>query len=237
MSTKVRVRLIVLAALAAFALLLGVLPLSRFDGSPWWVVILWLSALGSCALISSHVRRSDTLIAWAVAAPLAVLAEGSAYLPMAGLIVAAFSFGAASLLGVPMFVPEIIVSELDVERLQRLLDTLPPRAREAAQALEAELARAQVVAPAAIPRDVVTMNSRVRFEELESGKEGEASLVYPHDSDISNGSISVLAPVGMALLGLRAGQSIDWPMPTGRCKRIRVREVTYQPEAAGHFDR
>jgi regulator of nucleoside diphosphate kinase len=229
--------LIVLGALAAFALLIGVLPLSRLDRSPWWIVALWLSALGVSAVVSSHVRRSDALIAWSLAAPLALLAEGSAYVPMAGLIVAAFSFGAASLLGVPMFVPEIIVTDLDVERLQRLLDTLPPRAREAAQALETELARAQVVAPTAVPKDVVTMNSRVRFEELESGKLGEASLVYPHDSDINNGSISVLAPVGMALLGLRAGQSIDWPMPTGRCKRIRVREVTYQPEAAGDFDR
>jgi regulator of nucleoside diphosphate kinase len=236
MRIQLKALLVVLSAAAAFGALLWAIPLSRSSAHPLWLLTLWLSALGLCVLLTaSSARRNDALVAWALAAPLALLAEGSAQLPISILVVAGFLIGAANLLGVPMYVPELIVTDLDVERLQRLLDALPPRRREAARGLEAELARAQVVASTAIPRDVVTMNSRVVFEEIETGKSAEAVLVYPHDSDGNGYSISVLAPVGTALLGLRAGQCIDWPMPTGRCKRIRVRDVKYQPEAAGDF--
>lgn len=131
-----------------------------------------------------------------------------------------------------MSLPEIIVTEQDVERLVRLLDVLPATQAALASALEQELERACVVSPEAVPSDVVTMNSRVVFED-ESGKRSEVVLGYPHHA---NGStISVLAPIGMALLGLRPGQSIEWRMPTGRSRRIRVLEVLYQPEAAGDF--
>jgi regulator of nucleoside diphosphate kinase len=131
--------------------------------------------------------------------------------------------------------PKIIVTTQDVERLHSLLDTLPDGKRGAAQRLEAELARAEVVDPTHMPPDVVTMNSRVIYEDVESGEPREAVLVYPHDADAATGRVSVLAPIGSALLGLCAGQIIEWPLPGGRSKRLRVVRIPYQPEAAGDF--
>jgi regulator of nucleoside diphosphate kinase len=131
--------------------------------------------------------------------------------------------------------PKITVTTQDAERLHSLLDTLPDEKRYAAQHLEAELARAEVVAPTKMPPDVVTMNSRVIYEDVESGGPREAVLVYPHDADATNGRVSVLAPIGSALLGLCAGQVIEWPLPSGRSKRLRVVHIRYQPEAAGDF--
>jgi regulator of nucleoside diphosphate kinase len=133
-----------------------------------------------------------------------------------------------------MQLPEIIITEQDSDRLARLLDVLSPAQRAASGALEGELARAEVVASAELPRDVVSMNSRVVFEDVETGRRSSALLVYPHDVARSNGgAISVLAPVGSALLGLRAGQSIDWPMPSGKVKRYLVLEVVREPETTG----
>jgi regulator of nucleoside diphosphate kinase len=131
-----------------------------------------------------------------------------------------------------MQLPQIILSEQDSDRLTRLLDILPHAQRESIGALEDELARAQVVDSAEVPRDVVTMNSRVAFEDMETGKRSEAVLVYPHDVAKFNGggAISVLAPVGSALLGLRAGQSIEWRLPSGKLKRYVVLEVVHQPD-------
>ena len=81
------------------------------------------------------------------------------------------------------------------------------------------------------------MNSRVRFGDADTGEEFEASLVYPADANVDQWRISVLAPIGAALLGLSIGQFIDWPMPGGAVKRLRVISVLYQPEAAGEFHR
>lgn len=203
---------------------------------PRWVVLLWCTSLAACALLlTQRTRAARALAAWTCVLPLATLAVGAPELSLYALTAAAFLIGAASLLGVRMYVPEIIVTDQDVERLSRLLDVLPPAQRAASSSLEAELARAKIVPPHAVPPDVVTMNSRVIFEDEDSGKRAEAVLGYPHSSDVNGGVISVLAPVGTALLGLRAGQRIDWPLPTGRCKRIRVVKVLYQPEAAGDF--
>jgi regulator of nucleoside diphosphate kinase len=247
MNTDAKRVVVVACAAASFAALLSALPLAEQGASPLWVITLWCSALLACALLSTGTSLFSSLArrpahfdrgayaAWACAAPLALLADGAAQLPISILIVAAFFVGAASILGAPMYVPEIIVTKLDVERITRLLDVLPPTQHSTAHAIEVELARASVVASTAVPRDVVTMNSRVVFEHEEGGKQVEAVLVYPHDSDSSGTTISILAPVGTALLGLREGQCIDWRMPTGRCKRIRVLNVVYQPEAAGDF--
>jgi regulator of nucleoside diphosphate kinase len=198
-----------------------------------WLVTLWCTSLACHALLlTKWTRIARAFAAWTFVLPLATLASGSAQIAMSALCLISFLVGAASLLGVPMYFPEIIVTELDVERLSRLLDVLPPAQRTAASGLETELARARVVPSKAVPPDVVTMNSRLLFED-DSGKRGEVVLGYPHHA--SESTISVLAPVGTALLGLRRGQSIDWRMPTGRCKRIRVLDVLYQPEAAGDF--
>lgn len=133
-----------------------------------------------------------------------------------------------------MALPQIIITEQNSDRLTRLLANFSYAQRAAVGALERELSRAEVVDAAEVPRDVVTMNSRVVFEDLETGRRSEALLVYPHDvARFQGGAISVLAPVGSALLGLRAGQSIEWRMPSGKLKRYLVREVVYQPETAG----
>ena len=97
--------------------------------------------------------------------------------------------------------------------------------------LYSELERADVVASQDVPSDVVTMNSRVVFEDLMDGRTTEVTIVFPHEADVARGKISVLAPVGTALLGLAQGDSILWPFPDGSSRCLHVVEVTFQPEA------
>jgi regulator of nucleoside diphosphate kinase len=125
--------------------------------------------------------------------------------------------------------PQIYLTQDDMDRLLALVDAYPGQRFEK---LEAELLRAHVVPREKIPADVVTMNSRVVFEN-ESGERREVTLVYPGSADIDAGKISVLVPIGTALLGLRVGQSIDWEGPGGAKQRYRIAAVPYQPEAAG----
>ena len=128
--------------------------------------------------------------------------------------------------------PPIVITQLDNTRLRRLLSSPAVRDTDAADALEEELDRAEVVEPTALPTDVVSMNSTVHLQECRSGREFELTLVYPEDAGEA-GRISVLAPIGSALLGLSVGSEIDWPLPDGRVARIRVLGLRYQPEAAG----
>ncbi|KAA3629765.1 MAG: nucleoside diphosphate kinase regulator [Proteobacteria bacterium] len=132
--------------------------------------------------------------------------------------------------------PGIILTSQDLNRLETLLDALPTDAFPGKVELRAELDRAEVVEPQDIPPDVVTMNSRVRFA-LESGEEFSLTLVYPKDMDGSADRISIIAPVGSALLGLSAGEHIEWPRPGGGILKVRLVEVVYQPERAGDFHR
>jgi regulator of nucleoside diphosphate kinase len=127
----------------------------------------------------------------------------------------------------------ILVTETDLERLERLIALQRRRESSACDALDEELARAEVVPSREIPPEVVTMNSRARFVDEDRGEEMEVTLVYPPDADATQGRVSVLAPVGAALLGLTVGQSIEWPLPHGGTRRMRVSAVVYQPEAAG----
>jgi regulator of nucleoside diphosphate kinase len=133
--------------------------------------------------------------------------------------------------------PSIIISSLDLERLETLLDSLPDGAFPGKAELEAELARAEIVEPKDMPSTVVTMNSRVRFKVASSSEEFTLSLVYPKDVDASSEKISVLAPVGSALLGLSQGDEIEWPAPGGSMLNVRIEEVIYQPERAGEYHR
>lgn len=133
--------------------------------------------------------------------------------------------------------PVITVSSLDLERLERLLDGLKGDAATQAEGLRAELDRAEIVEPAAVPPTVVTMNSRVRFSIAGSSEQFSQTLVYPKDADGSGDRISVLAPIGSALLGLSVGDSIDWPRPGGGVSRVRIEEVLYQPEREGELHR
>jgi regulator of nucleoside diphosphate kinase len=130
--------------------------------------------------------------------------------------------------------PPIYLTQDDLDRLTDLLEAYAAGAGgRRFELLEGELVRAKVVPSDQIPGDVVTMNSRVVFEDEQSGERREVTLVYPRDADIDAGKISILVPVGSALLGLRVGQSIDWALPGGQKRRYRVIAVPYQPEAEG----
>lgn len=133
--------------------------------------------------------------------------------------------------------PPITVSSRDLARLEAMLEAPALRQLPAAIALGEELARANVVEPADMPGDVVSMNSRVTCLDENTGETHELTLVYPQDADADAGKVSVLAPVGSALLGLSTGQHIDWAMSGSRSLRLKVTAIRYQPEAAGDFDR
>jgi regulator of nucleoside diphosphate kinase len=133
--------------------------------------------------------------------------------------------------------PNIIISETDAKRLEALLESLPLDAFPGRAALEEELDRADIVDSRELPPDVVTMNSRIRFKVASSDEEFALTLVYPKDVDESGGTISVLAPVGSALLGLSQGDEIEWPRPGGGALRVKLEEILYQPERAGEFHR
>ena len=134
-----------------------------------------------------------------------------------------------------MSASSIIITQLDLQRLERLLAGLQD-VTPGVEALEHELARAKVVAHNKVPAGVVTMNSRVFCRDEGSGKEYHLTLVYPQDAGPS-GTVSILAPVGSALLGLSVGDELGWPVPGGGNMTVRVAEVMYQPERAGDLHR
>jgi regulator of nucleoside diphosphate kinase len=128
---------------------------------------------------------------------------------------------------------KLIITDVDLARLQPVID----QHAEAGAQLEDELTRAQIVAQAAVPRDVVTMNSTVVYEDSATGTRRTVTVVFPRDADPASGRISILAPIGTALLGMSAGQSLTWRLPNRRTTTVRVLDVTYQPEAAGDLNR
>ena len=132
--------------------------------------------------------------------------------------------------------PPITMSSLDEARLERLLESDAYRQLPGVDALLSEMERANVVRPVDMPPDVVTMNSTIRFVDDSNGAEFEYTLVYPADAGKPD-TISVLAPVGSALLGLSVGQSIAWRVPGGRELDLRVLAVVRQPEAMGEYHR
>ncbi|MNT25854.1 Regulator of nucleoside diphosphate kinase [compost metagenome] len=133
--------------------------------------------------------------------------------------------------------PSIIVTRLDVQRLERLIDSLDEKTQDSpgVLALQAELDRAEQVGHEEVPAGVVTMNSRVHCREEASGKDYHLTLVYPKDANADEGKISILAPVGSALLGLKVGQHIDWPAPGGKTLKLTLLEVESQPANGGAF--
>ena len=120
--------------------------------------------------------------------------------------------------------PALVVTTTDFARLQHLLEVSLARASEP---LEAELGRARLVAPDEVPADVVTMDSDVTYEDVATGATRTVRVVYPRDADPGRGWISVLAPLGSALLGLQVGQEIDWHLPRG-VRRLRIVAVPRQ---------
>ena len=133
----------------------------------------------------------------------------------------------------------IVISRFDKERLEELIavaEEFSNHGREDLRALAGELAIAAVVSPKAVPQDVVTMNSRVVLRDVDTSEEMTYSLVFPQNADVDAGAISILAPVGTAILGYSEGDVIEWPVPSGM-RRIKIEKILYQPEAAGDFHR
>lgn len=132
--------------------------------------------------------------------------------------------------------PSIIVSSQDLERIEALLDNLPPDSPTVRSLLE-ELDRANIVSAQEVPPSVVTMRSTVRFQIDQPPETFCLTLSYPREMpDVPDG-ISLLTPIGTALLGLSVGDSIGWPRPDGQLVKVRIVEVLYQPERAGDFSR
>jgi len=132
----------------------------------------------------------------------------------------------------------IYITTSDYHRLSGLIEMSRERNGEADREyldhLEEELAQAEVVNPEDIPQDVITMRSKVRLKDLKSGQTVMYSLVFPSEANSNEGHISVLAPIGTALLGNRSGDVVESRVPSG-LRRLKVKEILYQPEAAGNY--
>lgn len=130
---------------------------------------------------------------------------------------------------------QIFITAKDASRLEELLTVAGAfnyRDRNDLKSLESELRRAKIVEPCDVPKTVVTMNTRLRFRDLDDGKKAEVTLVFPSDANIDDGKMSVLSPIGTALLGYAKGDTIEWTVPGGT-RRIHIEDILYQPEAAG----
>ena len=132
----------------------------------------------------------------------------------------------------------IHITKSDYERLSALIQKTREgnrMDRENLKKLEAELDRAEIVDAKDISKKVITMRSRVRLKDLVSGEANTYSLVFPSEADFSQGKISVLAPIGTAILGYKSGDTIEWPVPSG-VRKLKIDKILYQPEAAGNYE-
>ena len=133
----------------------------------------------------------------------------------------------------------IYITTQDQERLAKLIEFTRERNNGSSpdnlNKLEQELDRANVVEPKDVPPDVITMRSTVRLKDLNSGEEMVYWLAFPTEANFDEGKISILAPIGTALLGYKRGDVIEWQVPSG-LRRLKVEEVLYQPESAGDYN-
>lgn len=137
-----------------------------------------------------------------------------------------------------MAAKKIHVTQIDHDRLTRLIRSTRPvsdQDRDCLDKLQGELDRAKIIASERVRETVVTMNSTVKLRDLDDGQLYEYQLVYPKDADPDHNKLSVLAPVGTALLGFSVGDEVQWQVPAG-VRRFCIEEILYQPEAAGDFD-
>lgn len=126
----------------------------------------------------------------------------------------------------------ILITEKDLTRIQHILSFQKSSDFEN---LEIELERAKVISDDEVPSDLVTMNSKVKFLNVQENKEMTVTIVYPSDANFAEGKISVFASIGSALIGLRVGQEINWMFPNGKTKTLKILEILYQPEANGDW--
>jgi regulator of nucleoside diphosphate kinase len=129
----------------------------------------------------------------------------------------------------------IVITETDMSRLRALVRdgrTASPLDLAHLDELDRELDRAEIVDDGDVPADVVTMQSTVRVLDLDSRRRADYTIVFPEAADIERRHLSILAPVGTALLGYRAGDVVEWMMPGGP-RRLQIESILFQPEAAG----
>ncbi len=130
------------------------------------------------------------------------------------------------------------ITETDMERLENLIKSIREsndgRSKNDLRALESELEDADVVLSEEIPSDIVTMRSKVRLEDLDSGERPTYTIVFPTEANSENGQISILAPLAAAVLGHRVGETIEFQAPT-RARRIIIEDILYQPESTGDY--
>jgi regulator of nucleoside diphosphate kinase len=132
----------------------------------------------------------------------------------------------------------IHITQPDHQRLRELIRSAQAsdyRGSPYLESLEAELERAEIMDARQIPGDVITMNSTVRLADIEEGDEMTYTLVYPEDADLAQNKISVLAPIGTAMLGYRVGDTFEWEVPAGKVS-MKVKEIIFQPEASGDYN-
>lgn len=132
---------------------------------------------------------------------------------------------------------KLYVTEFDKTRLEEVIavaEEFGRHDRKDLESLSEELDKADVVSPREVPPDVVTMNSKVVLRDLDTSEEMTFVLVFPREANIKKGAISILAPVGTAILGYAKGDVVEWTVPSG-VRRIRIEDVLYQPEAAGDY--
>lgn len=120
------------------------------------------------------------------------------------------------------------ISESDHQRISELLEHFNGGGSDL---LMEELDRAVLIADESVPPDLVTMNSFISCEDMDSGEQIDVQLVYPERANIDESRVSILAPVGAALIGLKSGQHIEWPLPNGKTRRLLVKRV--QQSATG----
>jgi len=126
---------------------------------------------------------------------------------------------------------QIVITESDIQRLEQLLETPVSSSPDRLGQLEQEIHRAEVVASDEISATTVTMNSRVRVHDLDRGTDFVCTLVFPSEANADQKKISVLAPLGLALLGCRVDEIVEFSAPGGT-RSVQVTAIEYQPEAA-----
>ena len=131
----------------------------------------------------------------------------------------------------------IYITDNDMKRLKELIMVAREFGKENEKYLrdlECELGRGKVVKSQDVPNNVITMNSKIRLRNIDTQEEMIYQLVFPDNADVDQGKISILAPIGTALLGYKAGDIIEWKVPAGLMK-LKVEDILYQPEAAGDY--
>ncbi|HQO57615.1 MAG TPA: nucleoside diphosphate kinase regulator [Candidatus Omnitrophota bacterium] len=134
-----------------------------------------------------------------------------------------------------MVTKNIYITDKDMERLRELIMAAREFKKEEEKylrELESELNKGTIVKPQDIPPDIITMNSEVHLLDLNTKEETTYQLVFPDQADVSRGKVSILAPIGTALLGYSVGDIIEWKVPAGVAK-LKVEKIIYQPEASG----